>query len=361
MQPLHYFAVDDTAAKALRQVTTLRDEQRHYVPPRDLDSHAGGHPRPVIVASKLDDALSASIEKALKKARHPILLYPDDYKFDKPLKRLLKSNVILIPIENDSLMHVSLIKNIEALHTILTPSDEEEDYSLAEEDLDALFIPGALNALWIAEAANASRAVYSIVNRPRMAFKETDAVLCTFVSDPRITLHEITEAVNLLESRVHEMTHVLYQVRPAKAMRQKVRALLIVSVPVDLPYVVQQEIDQMQTYMQRLSVIAENRYDGFLSVEEAEELAFSNRIDPDDLDNFLRYFIRSKDELLKLMRSLRSPRLTTDLRQRLIAQAVIDETIEVEFLDELAHTYRLNIGDIEMLIDRLRQEKQQKG
>ncbi len=61
------------------------------------------------------------------------------------------------------------------------------------------------------------------------------------------------------------------------------------------------------------------------------------------------------------MRSLRSPRLTTDLRQRLIAQAVIDETIEVEFLDELAHTYRLNIGDIEMLIDRLRQEKQQKG
>ena len=360
MQPLHYFAVDDIAAKALRQANAPKSDARHYLSPGDITRALPTGARPIVVASKLDEALAATLENVLKKSHHPILLYPDDYKFDRPLKRLLKSNIILIPIENDSLMHVSLIKNIEALHTIMTPTDEEEDYSLAEEDLNALFIPGALNALWIAEAGNAVRAVYGIVNRPRMAFKETDAVLCTFVSDPNVSLLEITDAVKLLESRVHEMTHVLYQVRPSSAMQRRVRALLIVSVPVELPFVVQQEIDQVQTYMQRLAVIAENLYDGFLTKEEADELAFSNRIDLEDLDNFVRFFLRGKQDLVKLIRALRSPRMTGDLRQRLIAQAVIDETIEVEFLDELAHTYRLNIGEIEMLIDRLKQEKKER-
>ncbi len=357
MQPLHFYAVDDTAAKALRQVSHIPQARRRELRAEEVAKELGTK-RGVIVASRLDDALAQTLVRTLKDANRPVLLYPDDYKFDKPLKRLLKSNVILVPIENDSLMHVSLIKNIEALYTIFTESDEEEDYSLADEDLDALFIPGALNALWIAEASSAVRAVYGIVNRPRMAFKETDALLCTFETDPDISLLEITDAVKLLESRVHEMTHVLYQVRPSKAMQRRIRALLIVSVPVELPFVVQQEIDQMQTYMQKLSVIAENRDDDFLNDEEAEELAFQNRIDAEDMENFLRYFIRGRNELLALMRSLRSPRLTDDLRKRLIAKAVVDERIEIEFLDELARIWRLNIGDIEMLIDRLRQERE---
>ena len=354
MQPLHFFAVDETAAKALQQVTGIPESRKQTVRPSQIAEKAAGS-RPVIVASKLDMALADVLHTTLRDADHPFLLYPDDYKFDRPLKRLLKSNVVLVPIENDSLMHVSLIKNIEGLYTILTETDEEEDYSLAEEDLDALFIPGALNALWIAEASNAVRAVYAIVNRPRMAFKETDALLCTFQTDPRTTLLEITDAVKVLESRVHEMTHVLYQVRPVPAMQQRVRALLIVSVPVELPYVIQQEIDQVQSYMQRLAVIAENLDDGFLSQEEAEDLAFQNRIEPEDLRSFLRHFIRSKNALVELMRSLRSPRLTDDLRKRLIARAVVDATIEIEFLDELARTYRLNIGDIELLIERIKE------
>ena len=353
MRRVQYLALDDTAEDALASLKHIGNSECKRVSLTELASTCVLSYQQVIVMSKLDYEIAQKLVIALEHAKHPILMYPKEEQMTPAVKLLLLSNIALFPVGNNSLMRLSFSACIEGLQATLEPRESKDSITLSEEDLAAVLRPSSFHTMYVGEETTAIKTVVGAYNRPNHILKKAQVHLCTFVIDPNSSLVEFSTALDLLSTHVDADAYLMFQTIEDRVMINRTKMFLLSSTEVPLSEVVQAEVDSKESYLQKLVSITDNFSNGYIDADEANALATANDIVLSDLNDIYTYLYQAKDELVALMHALRKEGVEVETKEQRVAQAVFEDVINIDYLEEVAMDHKLSTDKIMERVARL--------
>ena len=356
MRPLQFIALDDVAANALSLIEVTEPTRKENIELIKLEYTCISEYRQVIVVSHLTNEITFNIISALTNAKEPLLLYlKESDAISYAEKMLLVSNIALIPFTNDSLLHVTLGEHIDAIHTILTLDQNEDNIDIREKDIKELLPVAAFNYLYISEGNSAYKTVSNILNRVDTHFKHTQSVVCTYCYKEEVTA-DYLNALERLQFTLPADAGCYLQLRQNEKL-SGIRLLMINSVPTDMMHVVQTEVESAITYMEKLATILDNYDDQFITDDEANALATNNDLALSDLNALHKILFYSKEKLINLMKSLQDKTLSAHEKEEIIAKEAVDDIIDKDYLNEMVVLYHLEMDAVLEKISHMQAEE----
>ncbi|WP_201353148.1 hypothetical protein [Hydrogenimonas urashimensis] len=328
---LRFIPMDSAAQQSVEMANlTRRSEIATLTGPSEPSSSAVH----VFVLSAFDDS---SLQKIAGFKGRGILLFPDQETSGPFIEKVMKSSFVPVPVKLESLAALSFSHAVKSIETLFVESSEQ-DFSLGEEDLFAVFQAHRLNRFYYTEGRHLREAVLRMAHRVRSR-RGIESVAYTLTVPANTALFSLDEALDVLEIAVPPEKPLHFAIRFASGTNHiKISACIASSERT--PSDIQSRIDAHPTYLGKLAVIVEGFADGKIDEKRMDELCRENGIEPEDADRLYDIFYVRADETAALMRHLRESR-SADERIELIAKALADNFIDVRVLEELANLYRL--------------------
>ena len=352
MKKLQFLALDNPSQSALESASLDKASLKSKIAISQLEATCESEYQQIVIVSSLDIELANKLYLNLKDVNRPMLIYPAEEDMSDAVKLLLISNILLIPIKNSSLLKMDICESIEALDSLLLTSHNKDDINLEEVDFEYIIQAGVLNYLHIATATDTFQALNKIINRPKVKFFKSKLVLVTLTIDKDTSYSEFTKELETLYLKVNSECDLLYQIRKKQSSEHQVKIALLQSVKIDMVGIFQVEIERCETYMEKMAVIIDNFYIGYLTADEANTLAINNQLFLSDVNSFYSLIYKKDEVTIKLMENLRT---TEDKAEQIkfIAKVLHEGVVVYAFIEEICSIYTIDIQDVVSVAERL--------
>jgi hypothetical protein len=356
MKKIQFIAIDEVANQALDIATLLKSSEVLKIDKEKLAQSCVSDFQQIVVVSELDMNVATLLSETFEEANHPIIVYPEQFELSNALKLLLETNISLVSVKIDSLTSVEFSKVIKALETILSDGNENE-INADEDDIFSILKPHSINRLYFSQAKNAQLAIMKILNKIKY-LNSADGVICQFHIKSDAPLMEISDAMDILDYKTHDEAGILFQTRENKTTNNA-ESIILVNNHYSFAPMIQKNIDEASTYLLKTAAIVDKFADGTINSEEGNELGEQNGIHLKDLEYLYNLAYSYPNALIKFMKELRDDEISDTTREKLIAQAVIDDYIDIDVLDELILTYKLSENGIIKNIENIQSTQQE--
>jgi hypothetical protein len=355
MKKIQFIAIDEVANQALDIATLLETSEVLKVDKGKLSQSCVSEYQQIVVVSKLDIDIATVLQDTLENVKYPIVIYPEQAELSDELELLLNTNIILVSVKINSLVSVELSKVVKSLESILSSGNENE-ITADEDDIFSILSPHSINKLYFSQAKNAQLATMRAVSQIKH-LSTVNGIICQFHIKPDLSLMEISDAMDILDNKTHEEAGIIFQTRENN-MDDNVELIICVSNYYSFTPLIQKNIDEASTYLLKTAEIVDRYADGSISGAEADELGEQNGIHLNDLENLYNLAYTYPRALIEFMKDIRDDEISDMNRESLIAQAVIDDYIDINILDELVLTYKLSESEIIKAVNNMRISQQ---
>ena len=340
MRTLQFIALDETALQAIEMANLNRHTEIVVVTPEHTMKTPDTGRLPVFVVSLLDEQTAKALSTFQGRG---ILLFPEPEHMGPITDRVLKSDLVPIPVKLESPATLSFSHAVKSVETLFLESTSE-DFTLGAEDHFDVLKPHTFNRFYHTEGRHLREAVLHMAHRAR-ALRRIEGIACMLHLPGDTSLFALDEALDVLETAVPPETPLLFAIRFHKDPASHVRISACIGSPMHMRSDIQTRVDAQPTYLGKTAVIVESFASDEIDERVLETLCRDNGIEPEDADRLYDILYIRTDETVSLMRHLRESQ-NPDERIDAVARALTDGFIDIKILEELVTLYRLPPDEI---------------
>ena len=120
---------------------------------------------------------------------------------------------------------------------------------------------------------------------------------------------------------------------------------------------IQEEITECDTYLQRVAVVVDAFAEGSITGEEADAIADKNDLAKQDLEAIYNVAYEQQAKVVTLMRMVQDKKISDTQKIEVVADVVINESIDTNIAEEIAKMQKLSIDEILSVIQLKRHGK----
>ena len=356
MRTLQYISLDDIAKQSLELATLSKTSQVINTSIDQLERHCVLSYQQVIVLSSIDEPTVLDLVNVLKDAVHPIVVIPEHEEMDTALRILLNTHIIVVRTKVDTLQAIALSETLQHLETFFI-SGAEDDLTITEDELFNLLQTHSFNRFYSAQGKTAQIAMLRVMNMVD-SLESMQSALGLFRLHPDASLMDISNAIDIISNKVNPDADMMFQTRGDITLNNKTECIVVVCQYVDILPSLQKKIDLQSTYIEKSTEIVDAYANREITGEDADTIAEHNHIALKDLEFIYHMAYVEKLDLSLFIQALRLPECTDEERQEVIAEAIVQKTVNLDILNELAMTYQLSVDKINDLVDQQNAQKQ---
>ncbi len=347
--PIQVIALDKVAYQALELAELKKFDEIVKIEPTQLASVAIGEYHQIFVLSELDTTIMEEIAEELAQALDPIVLLPNTAQDTESVKQLLIMGIRIIFSSSDNLVAVSLSQTLKMLEMMLYENGTEMEIAVDHEDIYTVISRGTVTEFYENSGTHVSTATMNALNIPE-GFSDVSGAYILYEVHEDLPIMDIVEGMDIVENIMPEESSIIFGTRNTHTNLKHVKITCMVSRYVDFQHILQQEINESETYIDKLVVIVDAFAEGSVTGEEADFLAERNNLALKDLNTIYTVTYTEHIETIKLMQMVRDESIAPQRKEEAIADVLMDTNIDADILFEIAMTKELSIDNIATLV-----------
>ena len=345
LYPIQVIALDKISHQALDLAELKKFDDMIKIEPEQLASVTITDYHQIVVLSELNENIMDKIVEELSQLVEPIVIFPTTAKESDHVKQLLLMGVRVVYSYADSLVAVSLSQTLKILESVFYGNGSEMEIEVDHEDIYEVMGRGTLTEFYEDSRSQVSVATMNALNIPE-GFSNVSGTYILYDIHEDLPMMQIAEAMKIVENKMPEDSGIIFGTRNTHTNMKYIKVTCMISRYVDFKHIIQQNINDSETYMEKLAVIVDAFAEGSVTGEEADLLADRNNLARKDLSTVYAVAYTQPIETVKLMQMLRDDNFTRERKEEAIADVLIDTNIDSDILSEIAMTKELSIDNI---------------
>jgi hypothetical protein len=232
----------------------------------------------------------------------------------------------------------------------------EMEIAVDHKDIYTVISRGTVTEFYQNSGTHVSTVVMNTLNTPE-GFSDVSGAYILYEVHKDLPIMDIAEGMDIVENILSEESSIIFGIRNTHTNLKHVKITCMISRNVDFQHILQHEINESETYMDKLAVIVDAFAEGSVTGDEADFLAERNNLDLKDLKNIYTIAYTQPAETVKLMQMVRDENITPQKKEEAIADAWINTNIDADILSEIAMTKELSIDNILAISDAKMQKE----
>ncbi len=349
LYPIQVIALDKASHQALDLVELKKFSEVSKIEAGKLSaSIIEGHYQ-VLLLSELDDTILSEIISEYPQMNEPIIMMPSIDEESASLKSLRIMGFRIIFTSDDTIDSISLANALGRVENFFYGNDSDMEISVDHEDIYTVINRGTATQFDEESGRDISVTALSLFNTPK-GFSDTTGVYILFEVSEDFPLLNISEAMDIVENILPKSCDIVFGTRVSKKNTDSVKIVSMVSRYADFSRLVQKQIDESKTYLQKSAVIVDAVNDGSISYDDATLLAMKNHLDMNDIEVFYDLTYAQPAQLVELMRLVRDESVTKSRKEEAIADLLKETSLDTDLLEEIALTQQLATESILQIV-----------
>ena len=356
LYPIQVIALDKIAHQALDLAELTKFDETLKSEPKVFTSITIGDYHQIFVLSELDDIIMGEVEEELYQVQEPIILLPDTVRESEHLKQLLLMGVRVIFSPSDSLVSVSLSQTLKTLELMFYGNNTEMEIAVDHQDIYEVIKRGTMSEFYESSGNDALRTMMRVMNVPKRFDNITAAYVLYEVNEDFPMMDIVGSMDVLVENILPEECETIFATRNTHTNSDYVKITGIVSRYYDFVASLQKEITIAESYLDKVSVIVDAYVAEIITDEEVEILATRNSLHMKDIRAIYYVAYSQPMATVKLLQMMQDEKVDTQRKIEAIADVVMDESIDIDIVEEIAKIKNLSIDEILLVIKSKKEE-----
>ena len=345
LYPVQVIALDIVAHQAVDLAELQHFTEVQKIERKELAARAIQEQHQILVLSDISIPILNEIYSELSEMEDPIMLLPKREQDDKAIKELILLGVRVVFAPSDTIVSFSLSQILKTLEMIFYGQNSKNEIVTDHKDIYTVLGKSTVTEFYESDGDNMSTVMMNALNTPR-GFSDVTGVLALFEVSEDYPIIDVAEAMDILEELMPEECGIIFETRNTHNKNDYVKIICMVSHHIDFTKGLQKQINNAESYLNKASVIIDAAYEGSITYEEVQYLAAKNNISIKDLDTLYTIVYVDTADTVKLMRLLRDESISIEEKEEAVALALMETSMESNFLEELALTHKLSMDNI---------------
>jgi hypothetical protein len=345
-------ALDSSAGQAIDLAEPIRFDNVIKTDLKHFSEKITHGYRQILLLSKLDTSIFSEIKDKLSKLEEPIIILPQQTKQSEEIKQLVLMGVRILFTSSENITMFSLSQTLRILQMVFYENDSDMEVSVNHSDIYEVIGKGTVTEFLEESGSNVSTVMMNTINTPK-SFSDTYGVITLFEISETLPLIQIAEALDIIEDVLPETSSIVFVTRNIQKKLKDIKITCMVSRYIDFTLSLQKEINNAETYMEKVALIIDAFASGIIDGEEADFIALRNDLAPKDLHAIFTVAYDTPSEIVNLMKHLREEKVSIDEKEEALAKALVETSIDPDLIEEIAITHKLSTENILKIYDLL--------
>ena len=343
--PIQVIALDSTAHQAVEISELTEFTTVEKIELKDLAATAIKEHHQILVFSELTMPILNEIEYELSQMEDPIILFPKKEPKNEEIKRLILMGARIVFAPSDTIASFALSQTLKLFEIIFYGTNSDMEIVTDHKDVYEVIGRSTISEFYESDGYNSSTVMMSTINTPR-GFSDVCGALALFEVSEAFPIIEIAEAMDVMEEILPEESGILFETRNTHTKDAYIKITCMLSRYVDFKNTLQIEINNAETYLDKVSVLVDAFYEGSVDYDGLHLLAIRNNIAEKDLNLIYTVAYVTPVETVKLMRLLRDETVSDQKKEEAVAVALTGTSIDSDLVEELVLTHALSVNNI---------------